>query len=172
MPYYVKVESTTYGILTAQCGSTTVADRLGNTNNDVAGADFSYVYAYNFNIEQPHNEHGAGTISAAPALHSVILTTPDYEPMLAGAINILAGQDIIKQVTFNIAAVKQGGNKLLAQYTLEDGMLINYQHIISDQRSLESQRQRGHIILAFKFKKITMSNKITNTEGSLTTTTT
>ncbi len=170
MPYYVKVDSTTYGTLTAQCGSANVADRLANSNSDVAGADFAYVYAYDFDIQQPHNEHGAGTVSSAPALHTVAITVPDYEPILAGAVNILAGQDVIKQVTFNMAAIKQGSNKLLAQYVMEDGMLVEYEHVVDDQRNTDAQKQRGHVILTFKFKKVTVSNKVTNTEGSLTTT--
>ena len=170
MPYYVKVETQTYGTLTTQCGSANVAERLANTNSEVAGQDFAYVYAFDFDIQQPHNEHGAGTVSSAPALHTVTITIPDYEPVLAGALNVLAGQDVIKTLTFNIATIKQGSNKLLAQYVMDDGMLVDYEHIIDDQRTQEAQKQRGHIILTFKFKKVTLSNKVTNTEGTITTT--
>ena len=170
MPYYVEIETETYGALTAQCGTKDVADRLSNVNTDVAGQDFAYVYAYDFDIEQPHNEHGAGTVSSAPALHSVTLTLPDYEPIIAGALNVLSGQDRIKSLTFNACAVEKGNNKLLFQYSMQDGMIVGYEHVIEDQRSTDAQRQRGHVEIILKFQQITVTNKVTNTQGALNTT--
>lgn len=170
MPYYVEIASQNKGTLTATCGTANIADRLANTNSDVAGNDFAYVYAFDLDVQQPHNEHGAGTVSSAPALHTVTVTVPDYEPILTGAIEILAAQDVIKQLTFNIAAIKQGSNKLLAQYVMSDGMMIDYEHIIDDQRLLDAQKQRGHVIMTFKFKQINISNKVSNSEGTITTT--
>lgn len=170
MPYYVEIETETYGALTVQCGTKDVADRLANTNSDVAGPDFAYVYAYDFDIEQPHNEHGAGTTSSAPALHTVTLTLPDYEPIIAGALNVLSGQDRIKSLTFNGCAVDKGTNKLLFQYTMQDGMIVGYEHVIDDQRSADAQKQRGHVNIVLKFQQVTVTNKVTNTQGALNTT--
>lgn len=170
MPYYVQIETETYGALTAQCGSKEVADRLSNTNSDVAGPDFSYVYNFDFDIQQPHNEHGAGTVSSSPALHTVNFTLPDYEPIVAGILNVLGGQDRIKTLTFNLCTIQQGNNKLLLQYVLSDGMVTEYEHVIDDQRLPESQKQRGQVNLTFKFQQVTVSNKVTNTQGTLTTT--
>lgn len=170
MPYYVQIETETYGALTAQCGSKEVADRLSNTNSDVAGNDFAYVYCFDFDIQQPHNEHGAGTVSSAPALHTVSFSLPDYEPIVANILNVLAGQDRIKTLTFNICSIQQGNNKLLVQYTMEDGMVTEYEHAVDDQRNPEAQKQRGHVNLSFKFQKVTVANKVTNTQGTLTTT--
>lgn len=150
MPYYVQIETEKNGALTAQCGSKEVADRLSNTNSEVAGQDFSYVYSFDFDIQQPHNEHGAGTVSSSPALHTVTFTLPDYEPVVAGILNVLNGQDRIKTLTFNICSIQQGSNKLLAQYVMTDGMVIEYEHVIDDQRLPESQKQRGHVNLSFK----------------------
>lgn len=170
MPYYVKIESKNSDIVTKDCGTAKIADRLANSNANVAGDDFAYVYTFDFDVEQPHNEHGAGTVSSAPALHNVTITTPDYEPILVNALNVLARQDTLPKVTFNIAATKQGSNELLAQYVMEHGMLVNYEHVIDDQRNAEAQKQRGHIIMTFKFQKVTVNNKVSNNSGVLTTT--
>lgn len=169
MPYYVQIETDTYGALTGQCGTKDVADRLSNTNGDVAGADYAYVYAFDFDIQQPHNEHGAGTVSSSPALHTVSFTLPDYEPIVAGILNVLAGQDRIKTLTFNICSIQQGNQKLLTQYVMTDGMVIEYDHAVDDQRMPDAQKQRGHVTLNFKFQKVTVSNKVTNTQGSMST---
>lgn len=169
MPYYVQIETETYGALTAQCGTKEVADRLSNTNSDVAGADYAYVYGFDFNVEQPHNEHGAGTVSSSQALHTVSVIIPDYEPVVAGILNVLSGQDRIKTLTFNTCSIQGGTQKLLTQYVMSDGMVIEYEHVVDDQRMPEAQKQRGHVILNFKFQKVTVSNKVTNTQGSMST---
>lgn len=170
MPYYVKIESQNSDIVTKDCGTAKIADRLANSNGNVAGDDFSWVNAFELDIEQPHNEHGGGTVSPAPALHTITITTPDYEPILVATVNVLARQDLIKKVTFNIAAIKQGNNDLLAQYIFENGMITDYQHIIDDQRDPNAQKQRGHVVMTFKFQKITVNNKVSNNSGVLTTT--
>ncbi len=170
MPYYVQIETTTYGALTASCGTKDIADRLSNTNSDVAGADFAYVYSFDFDIQQPHNEHGAGTVSSSPALHTLTFTLPDYEPIVAGILNVLAGQDVIKSLTFNICSIQQGNNKLLLQYVMNDGMVTEYEHVVDDQRLPDSQKQRGHVNLSFKFQQVNVTNKVTNTQGALNTT--
>ncbi len=169
MPYYVQIETETYGALTASCGTKEVSDRLSNTNSDVAGQDFAYVYSFDLDIAQPHNEHGAGTVSSAPALHTVTFTVPDYEPIIAGALNVLAGQDRIKTLTFNLCSVQQGNSKLLAQYVMKDGMMVDFEHVIDDQRSPDAQKQRGHVNLSFKFQEVDVTNKITNTQGAIKT---
>ncbi len=170
MPYYVQIETDTYGALTAQCGTKDVADRLSNTNSDVAGADFSYVYCFDFDIQQPHNEHGAGTISSAPALHTISFTIPDYEPVVAGILNVLGGQDRIKTLTFNICSIQQGNSKLLVQYVMTDGMITEYEHVVDDQRNPDALKQRGHVNLTFKFQQVQVTNKVTNTQGQINTT--
>ena len=170
MPYYVQIETDTYGALTAQCGTKEVADRLSNTNSDIAGADFAYVYDFDFDVQQPHNEHGAGTVSSSPALHTISFTIPDYEPVVAGVLNVLAGQDRIKTLTFNICSIQQGNSKLLVQYVMTDGMVTNYEHVVDDQRTPEAQKQRGHVNLSFKFQEVTVTNKVTNTQGTIKTT--
>ena len=169
MPYYVQVETTTYGNLTAQCGTADVADRLSNTNSTVAGNDYSFVYDFDINIEQPHNEISAGNVSSAASIHTVAFTVPDYEPLAAQALNVLAGQDLIKQVTLNITAIQKGQQKLLAQYTMSNGMLIDYEHSVQDQRTAEAQKHRGQIKLTFKFEKIELEDKVGNTQGTITT---
>ncbi|MCX7123919.1 MAG: hypothetical protein NTV32_09730, partial [Gammaproteobacteria bacterium] len=71
---------------------------------------------------------------------------------------------------FNGCSVEKGSNKLLFQYAMQDGMIVGYEHVVDDQRSGEAQKQRGHINMILKFQKVTVTNKVTNTQGALNTT--
>ena len=169
MPYYLQIETTTYGFMTAKCGSSDVADRLSNLNGEVAGENFCYVYDFSVTVEQPHNEAGAGNVSSVAAIHEVNFTLPDYEPLTAAALNILSGQDLIKSVVLNVTAVQKGNHQLLGQYTMQNGMLVGYAHQIQDQREEQARRQRGEAELKFKFQQIDFEDRVSQTQGSMTT---
>lgn len=168
MPYYVQITSEKNKEITVGCGEDKIAGRLANVSKN-AGPNFSYVYAFELNIAQPHNEHGAGNISSAPALHTVSLTLPDYEPIAAMVLPVMQQQDKITKLIFNQTSNQQNG-QLLGQYEMSNGMIIDYKHIIDDQRLPDAQKQRGHINLVLKFEQITYSDHITNKQGVINTT--
>ena len=169
MPYYLKIETESFGALTAQTGGDTVAKRLANTNSSVAGDDFCYVYGFDFSVEQPHNQLQGNVMSQAHALHAMQFTLPDYEPLTANVLNVLAGQDVIQRATFNIAAVQEGKPVLLTQYTMEQGMITHYAHRITDQRHHDQSRQRGQVHLHMCFERINVEDHVVQTHGLLTT---
>ncbi len=170
MPYYTKIETTTYGVMTAGCGDTKLADRLANTNTQVAGADFAYVYQFDLDIQQPHNEAGAANASSAPFTQDIMLTLPDYEPIPAGMLIVMNGHDVIKTLTLNITARRAGQETLLGQYVMTNGILIGAEHMIKDQRDPEALKHRGEIQLSLRFNNIQFQNFVTNTQGQLATT--
>ena len=169
MPYYVEVETTSYGNLTAKCGTADVAKRLSNVNSSVAGPDFAYVYSFNLNVEQPHNEAGAATSSSAPFQNQLTLVVPDYEPLSSCALNTINGHDVIKQLTLNITARDAGKETLLNQYVMTDGILVAKRHVVRDQRDADAQRHRGEVELTFKFQEIVSNDKVSNTQGTIKT---
>lgn len=169
MPYYLSIESTSYGYVSAKCGTPEVAKRLSNTNKDVAGENFCYVYSFKLDIDQPHNEAGAATASSAPFQNQIALVVPDYEPLSAAALNVINGHDVIKKLILNIAARDAGKEILLAQYVMRDGILVKCEHAVRDQRDPEAQKHRGEIVLVFKFQEVDVIDKVGNTQGNLKT---
>ena len=169
MPYYVEIETTTYGNLTAKCGTADVAKRLSNVNAGVAGPDFAYVYSFDLKVEQPHNQSGAATSSSAPFQNEITLVVPDYEPLSTCALNTINGHDVIKQLTLNLTAREAGKETLLNQYIMTDGILVSKRHVVRDQRDQDAQRHRGEMELTFKFQQIVGNDKVANTQGTLMT---
>jgi hypothetical protein len=168
MPYYVQIQTTSYGNLTAKCGTKAIADRLSNTSS-VAGDDFAYAYKYEFSVRQPHNEAGAATSSSAPFQNELVLLLPDYEPMSSCALNTINGHDVIKQLTLNITGRRNGQETLLNQYIMSDGILVSKKHEVKDQRDTDAQAHRGEIELTFKFQKVQINDSVANTQGTLET---
>lgn len=170
MPYYVKIESQKFGVVTAMTGTAEVAERLSNTNNDVAGADFAYLYQYTVEVEQPHNETGAANASSAPFTNQVTLLVPDYESIISHLLNVHNGIDTIDKLTLNITARVGGQETKLGWYEMTNGMIVDTKVTVQDQRQLEKLKHRGEIELTLKFQKIEFNDARSNTTGSLVTT--
>jgi hypothetical protein len=170
MPYYAKIETTTYGVMTAGCGDAKLADRLANTNTQVAGSDFSFIYHFKLNIQQQHNQAGAANASSAPFCQDIELVLPDYEPLPASMLIVMNGHDVIQKLTLNLTARRAGQESLLGQYVMTNGILIGAEHVIQDQRDPEALKHRGEVRLALRFNQIQFQNRVTNTQGQLTTT--
>jgi hypothetical protein len=147
-----------------------VADRQANTNSTTAGADYAYVYAMDFEVKQPHDAMGSGNTSSSQSHAQITLVLPDYEPLTVGALNVLKLQDNIKKLTLNTTARQGSGDKVLAQFQGQNGVLIDYGHTVRDQRLGEHLKHRGEVKMVFRFETYVLDNKVTNSSATFLTT--
>lgn len=169
MGYYVQIESTNNGFLTNKCGTKQVADRAQNTASDTAGANFARLNSFKFDLFQPHNLGGAATGSSAPFRQGIEVLMDDFETVMPVALNTINGHDRIKTLTLNLTGRRDNKETLLEQYVMEDGILTDVEHIVPDQRDPQAQNHRGQIRLKLSFQKVTVSDKVTNSQGVMQT---
>ncbi len=169
MGYYVQIESTNNGFLTNKCGTKDVADRAQNTSSETAGNNFARVNSFKFDLFQPHNLGGAATGSSSPFLQSVEIMMDDFETVMPVSLNTINGHDRIKTLTLNLTGRRDNKETLLQQYVMDDGILTTVEHIVPDQRDAQAQSHRGQIRLKLSFQKVTVSDKITNSQGVMQT---
>ena len=170
MSYYVCIHTQTFGVLTSLCGSSKIAGRLSNVDNDCAGNDYCLVYAHHIAFNQPHDDTGGANCSTAPFMHAIEVLLPDYEPLIACIFNVINNHDVIKKLYLN--ATKRSGNGkevITQQYQLEDGLLTDFAHKVRDQRQETHLRHRGEVKLGFKFQSLTVEDKVNNSTGVATT---
>lgn len=171
MSFYVKIQSQSCGVVTAQCGTEAVSGRLSNTDNTTgAGRDCAWVNHFRFELTQAHDALGGVGSTLAPFAHELILFLPDYEPLITAAANVMNKHDEISLLTLNATRRLNDANESMTQtYTMKKGLLTQLRHQVYDQQDQSRLNHRGELMMGFKFQEIQLEDHVGQTSGLIQT---